>query len=94
MKSTEMRVYKYIFNICSGEYNYAIDLPIGAKILDAQNVGGNVSMWYTFPENSTQTVQRKFRFIPTGYETVSIVATHIKTLQFLGGNFILHLFEL
>lgn len=87
------KVYKYSFDVES-KTEYEVLLPRKSQILSIQEQHGKVVMWYAFAhEDETNLTRRKFKFIVTGYETVSIVAVHLATLQFNEGNFVLHLFE-
>lgn len=92
MENNRKKVHKYSFDVES-KTDYEILLPRKSQILDVQVQQGKVVMWYSFPiEEETTLISRRFKFITTGFETVSIVAVHIATLQFDKEDFVLHLF--
>ncbi len=86
------KVYKYTFDLFLDMSNVEIYLPIKTEILDVQYVGGTLNMWYSFPTDEIKTVLRRFRFIATGYDEITVTAKHIKTLR-LRDELVFHLFE-
>lgn len=92
-----MKILKYQFLDIIDKNIYEVSLPFGSKILDTQLQRGLVTMWYTVPGdidmNENMHVQR-FGFYFTGYEHVSKNARYMNTFQFLGGELVVHMFEI
>ena len=85
-----MKVHKHVFeNSLLGLHS--LQLPMKSIVRSAQVQAGKVVMWYTIPEEVVGTVERRFRFYTTGFDSIPLTAAYISTIQFR--DYVLHLFE-
>lgn len=74
---------------------YVVELPVSAKILDAQMQYGDVSLWYSVSDSDAKAakITKEYRFMFCfGSQRIVQDAIYIRTFQFCGGSFVLHLF--
>ena len=89
-----MKIHKYQFPDCIYNNVYEFELPKSSKILDIQIQHGAATLWYTRPDQETETFTCRIGFYVTGFDTIPNNARYIRTLQFQDGWYILHAFEL
>lgn len=68
-----------------------IDMPMGAKLLDAQLQNGNPVLWASCPE-SAPPVKRRLVLAFTGHPGVT--GAYVATFQTSGGMLVWHLYDL
>lgn len=83
------RVFKYPIPITDA---FAIDMPVGAQILDVQDQRGQLCMW-ALVDPEAEIEQRSFRLAGTGHPIKGWGLHHIATVQMAEGTLVWHLFE-
>lgn len=79
-------IYKYMLNTCGSQI---VDMPKGSVVLSVQNQREELVLWADVPFGPTE--RRKFVAIPTGMP--SPFGTYLGTVQFDGGNYVVHVYE-
>ncbi len=82
-------VYKYELELCFMNVQ-RLRLPVGAKILTAQNQLGSLMLWALVGNMPDILEERKFRVVPTGVQYEK-PGTYIATAQ--KGPLVFHIFE-
>jgi hypothetical protein len=87
-------IYKY--DLGSGT-SATFKMPIGAKVLCAQNQMERICIWAKV-DNESEDEEREFIIIGTGNKIPDVINDNIKsyvgTVQIRGGEFVFHVFEL
>ncbi|MEW6302258.1 MAG: hypothetical protein AB1705_02230 [Verrucomicrobiota bacterium] len=85
-------IYKY--KVKQQEYQ-TIELPVGARVLTAQALDVNVWIWAQVDTEVKEREPRKFVVLKTGQEINynPELLWHIESVQFGGGELVLHVFE-
>jgi hypothetical protein len=90
-------IRKYRLNKTLGT---SITLPVGSKILSIQNQSEQVVMWALVDLSVEKTETRRIERFVTGFDQIRNTdyekagMEYISTVQFSGGNFVLHFFEI
>ena len=92
MKQT---IFKYTIELSDEPHDVpTVRLPLGAKILSVGNQNERLRLWALVDEAETETVEHKFKVIPTGGEASGAESlTFLGTVSFHRGAFIFHVFE-
>lgn len=87
-----MKICKYCLG---GNYlDTSVELLYNANILSAQNQHELLCLWVAFDEKETRIEKRKIKILYTGIsEKINPHHVFINTVQFRGGNLIVHVFE-
>jgi hypothetical protein len=72
----------------------SVEMPVGARVLDAQPQGDVLQLWALVDPEAPRT-WRDFYVVGTGHELpeTAVEWKHISTVQFKGGRLIVHVFE-
>lgn len=85
-----MTVFKYTLPLTG---KCSLSMPDGAKVLSVQNQREALTLWALVDEGAVR-VQRDFMSVMTGaISPLSHLQPFIGTVQFDGGNFVVHVFE-
>ena len=69
-------------------------MPKGSKVLSVQNQRGRLTMWTLEPKTDGPGERRDFEVVATGNDPVrGNPEKFIGTVQFEGGHFVVHVFE-
>lgn len=82
-------VYKYPIAL---QDEFAVHLPVGARVLCVQVQRGQPFIWAHHTAESTKVVPRRFRLAGTGHPIVGDWR-YVGTFQLEGGALVFHLFE-
>lgn len=86
------KIWKYGFDLT--KERFSIEMPGGATILTAQIQHGKPVMWVLFlDDEGVGLAKRNFVLFETGAVQYMGDLRFIATLQFFGGESVLHLFE-
>lgn len=72
-----------------------VEMPAGARILTAKALGAHVWVWAIVDTDEKEREIRRIAVLKTGQEIPvnSELLLHIETVQFGGGELVLHVFE-
>lgn len=85
-----MKIYKYPLEITDIQ---TLEMPIGAKLLDAQMQNGNLCLW-ALVDTAANKEKRSIAIYGTGNPMPDEVGEYIATFQTMGGAFVGHVFDL
>ena len=72
-----------------------VEMPAGARILTAKALGAHVWVWAIADTEVKEREKRRIAVLKTGQEITANIdlLLHIETVQFGGGELVLHVFE-
>ena len=80
------------FPLDTDDHNVLV-MPVGSVILSVQVQHGRIQLWALCDPNEKDQEERHFRLAGTGHPIKDNIKSFIGTVQLLGGDFVVHLFE-
>lgn len=87
-----MQILKYHLTQAN---NFTLELPVGAKVLSVQNQHEKLTLWALSESRDSPPAleTRRFSVWPTGVHFSWLGRTFLSTVQFQGGDYVVHVFE-